>query len=83
MTASVPTRTWRSTLAFGIAFCIFGTIETVASVLSLQSHSGSRQILDWVLLAASVLFFLAGVASIVTALVRRRASGDDADSDQK
>jgi flagellar biosynthesis/type III secretory pathway M-ring protein FliF/YscJ len=61
-------------LTFGILYCAIGALEIAASVLSLQSHTGSRQVLDWVLLAAFVMFFFIGVATIVLALLRRRAS---------
>ena len=78
MKFSVPSRSWRSMLTFGILYCVIGIMETVVGVLSLQSHTGSRQILDWVLISACAAFFLVGVATIVLALVRRRASNQAA-----
>jgi hypothetical protein len=83
MKVPVSTQSWRRMLTFGILFCVVGATEIVAGVLSLKSHTGSRQVLDWVLLAASVVFFLAALATIVLALVRRRASNRTAGADDE
>ncbi|MFE4469068.1 hypothetical protein ACFRFH_09645 [Leifsonia sp. NPDC056824] len=80
MKVSVPSRSWRSMLTFGVLYCVIGIMETVAGVLSLQSQTGSRLALDRVLIAASAAFFLVGVATIVLALVRRGASNRAADT---
>ncbi|MEY9953069.1 hypothetical protein [Leifsonia sp. EB34] len=83
MKVRVPSRSWRTLLTFGILYCVIGAMEIVASVLSLRSHTGGRQVLDWVLGAAFVVFFLVGVATIVLALVRRRASNRTAGADDE